>query len=124
MEIPEQFDLILMNGVSMYLGQDLPWVLKALTDRLRPGGEFFWDYSFPAHPDLLRSELALGWGLGDPRLLANPQALAALADKVKLHHTPQRGLLHPDADHVVIEPPQVCSWLRLRYGGAFSMVQF
>lgn len=82
-EIPEQFDLILMNGVSMYLGQDLPWVLKALTDRLRPGGEFFWDYSFPAHPDLLRSELALGWGLGDPQLLANPQALAALADKVK-----------------------------------------
>ena len=77
-EIPQHFDVIVMNGVSMYLGRDLPMVLHGLLARLTPGGEMFWDYSFPTHWDLARSVMCFGWGLGSPELLGNRQALTKL----------------------------------------------
>ena len=81
--VPAYFDAIVMNGVSMYLGADLPRVLKGLVARLNLGGRFFWDYSFPNHWDLARSVLCFGWNLRRPELMGNRGALQKLAATIE-----------------------------------------
>lgn len=84
--LPPIFDVIVMNGVAIYIFQHLLGVLRGLAKRLAPGGQLFWDWSFPGHDSLRFWLLCFGWGIadGNPRNVANRERLQKARKKLDL----------------------------------------
>lgn len=81
--LPKQYDVIVMNGLAIYLSGKLPLYLEKLGKLLKPGGKLIWDFSLTGHWDLLRAGVVWGWGLGEK--LASPDAVLQAYAKMSGH---------------------------------------